>query len=165
MTPTTLALALILIAAITDLRWRRIPNWLTLAALIPGLALHLSQGTLRQAGLGCLLAAIIYLPLWLAGGRGGGDVKLMATLGIILGPTIWIQLFVLTAFIGALWALILVIAKRRLLQTLKNIFEILRSLLTGRKPTHQLGSQGAIAIPHAAIVALAMLAWLAVIRR
>ena len=165
MTPSTLSLAIILIAAVWDIRTRRIPNWLTLTALVLGLALHAWQGTWREAGLGCLLAVVIYLPLFLAGGRGAGDVKLMAALGLILGPTIWIQLFVLTAFIGALWALILVIAKRRLLQTLKNIFEILRSLLTGRKPTHRLGSEGAIAIPHAAIVALAMLAWLTIMRR
>ena len=165
MTPSTLALAIILIAAVWDIRTRRIPNWLTLTALVLGLALHAWQGTWREAGLGCLLAVVIYLPLFLAGGRGAGDVKLMAALGLILGPTIWIQLFVLTAFIGALWALILVIAKRRFLKTLKNIFSILRSLLTGRKPTHTLGSEGAIAVPHAAIVALAMLAWLVIMRR
>ncbi len=161
---STSALVISLVAAVWDLRWRRIPNWLTLSGLLLGLAWHAGQGTWREAGLGCLLAVIIYLPLWLAGGRGGGDLKLMAALGTILGPTAWIQLFVLTAVIGGIWALILVIAKRRLLATLRNIFHILRSLAAGRKPSHRLGSAGAISVPHAAIVALAMLAWLAAMR-
>jgi len=162
---THLALGVILVAAIWDLRFRRIPNWLTVPALVLGVALHLYLGTWGEAAFGFGLAVVIYLPLWLAGGRGAGDLKLMAALGTILGPTIWIQLFVLTAVIGAVWALVLVLAKRRLIQTLKNIFGILRSLATGRKPTHRLDSADAIAVPHAAIVALAMLAWLAVMQR
>ena len=162
--PDLAALAVALIAAIWDLRSRRIPNWLTISALILGFAWHIANGTWREAAWGTLLGTVIYLPMWLAGGRGGGDVKLMAALGAWLGPSAWIQLFVLTALIGGIWALILVIAKRRLLATLKNIWDILRSLVTGRQPTHRLGNETALAIPHAAIVALAMLAWLALMR-
>ena len=164
MPPHLAALTIAIIAAIGDLRSRRIPNWLTISALVLGFAWHLANGTWPQAALGALLGAVIYLPMWLAGGRGGGDVKLMAALGAWLGPASWIQLFVLTALIGGIWALILVIAKRRLLATLQNIWSILRSLVTGRQPAHRLGNETALAIPHAAIVALAMLAWLALIR-
>ena len=162
--PHLAALAVAIIAAIADLRSRRVPNWLTLSALILGFVWHIAHGTWREAAWGALLGAVIYLPMWLAGGRGGGDVKLMAALGAWLGPSSWIQLFVLTALIGGIWALILVIAKRRLLSTLKNIGGILRSLVTGRRPAHRLGNETALAIPHAAIVALAMLAWLALMR-
>lgn len=162
---STSALVIALIAAVCDLRWRRIPNWLTLAGLTSALIWHTAQGTWREAALGTLLAALIYLPMWLIGGRGGGDVKFMAALGAWLGPSAWIQLFVLTALIGGIWALILVIAKGRLLQTFRNIWAILRSLFTGRRPAHHLDSEGAITIPHAAIVALAMLAWLFIMRR
>jgi prepilin peptidase CpaA len=158
------ALVLSLVAAVCDLLWRRIPNWLTVPAFLLGLAWHIVQGTWREALLGLLLAVVIYLPLWLVGGRGAGDLKLMAALGTWLGPAAWIQVFVLTALIGGLWALVLVIAKRRVIATIKNIFGILRSLVTGRKPAHRLGSAGAIAVPHGAIVALAMLAWIAVMR-
>ncbi len=164
MPPHLAALTIAIIAAIGDLRSRRIPNWLTISALVLGFAWHLANGTWREAVWGTLLGAVIYLPMWLAGGRGGGDVKLMAALGAWLGPASWIQLFVLTALIGGIWALILVIAKRRLLATLQNIWSILRSLVTGRQPAHRLGNETALAIPHAAIVALAMLAWLALIR-
>ena len=164
MTPHAAALAIAIIAAICDLGWRRIPNWITIPALILGLAWHIANGTWRQAALGALLGGIVYLPMWLVGGRGGGDVKLMAALGAWLGPAAWIQIFVLTALIGGIWALILVVAKRRAAATVKNIFGILRSLATGRQPAHRLGSEGTIAVPHAAIVALAMLVWLAIMR-
>lgn len=40
-----------LIAAITDLRSRRIPNWLTGPAFLLGLAMHLLTGGLRDGGL------------------------------------------------------------------------------------------------------------------
>ncbi len=161
---STSALVIALIAAVWDLRWRRIPNWLTMAGLASGIAWQVTQGSPREAGLGCLLAIVVYLPLWLVGGRGGGDLKLMAALGTWLGPSAWIQVFVLTAIIGALWALILVVAKRRLLSTLRNIFAILRSLIGGRRPSHRLSSADAISMPHAAIVALAMLVWMAAMR-
>lgn len=159
-----MALALAILAAVWDLRSRRIPNWLTMTGLALGAVMQTYQGTWREAVFGFLLATVIYLPLWLAGGRGGGDLKLMAALGVLLGPTGWIQLFVLTAVIGGLWALMLVIAKRRFLVTLKNVGAILWALVRGRRPAHRLGSEGAIAVPHAAIVGLAMLVWRAVMR-
>ena len=160
----TSALAVVLIAAVWDLRWRRIPNWLASPALGLAIIWHVAQGTWREAGLGLLLATLIYLPLWLVGGRGGGDLKLMAALGAWLGPAAWIQIFVLTGVFGGLWALALIIVKRRVVATFKNIAQILRSLLTGRRPAHRLDSQEALSMPHAAIVALALLAWLAVMR-
>ena len=162
--PTTCALLLALFAAVTDLRSRRIPNWLTLPGLALAIAWHVTHGTWRTAALGFLLATLIYLPLWLAGGRGAGDLKLMAAMGAWLGPTSWIQLFVLTALVGGLWALGLIIAKRRVWVTLRNVFGILRSLLTGRPPGHRLTSKDSLAIPHAPIVALGMLLWLLAIR-
>jgi prepilin peptidase CpaA len=161
MSAATVALVVAIVAAVCDLRTRRIPNWLTVPALVAALAWHFVQGAWREPLLGLLLALVIYLPLWLAGGRGAGDLKLMAALGAWLGPSAWIQVFVLTALLGGVWALVLVIAKRRVRVTLQNIFGILRSLVTGRRPAHRLQSAGAIAVPHGAIVALAMLVWAA----
>ena len=63
--PHLAALAVAIIAAIADLRSRRIPNWLTLSALILGFAWHIAHGTWREAIWGALLGAVIYLPFWL----------------------------------------------------------------------------------------------------
>lgn len=81
-------LVLCAIAATTDLRQRRIPNWLTLSLLLSGLiqAAWLGQpASLYQSLIGvgiALLAGIIMLGL---NAFGGGDVKLLLGIGAWLG--------------------------------------------------------------------------------
>jgi prepilin peptidase CpaA len=77
-------------AAVTDVRSGRVPNVLTYGAAVAGLALN---AFLRPAGLGLGPAfaglAVGFVPLflaYLAGGLGGGDVKLMGAAGAFLGP-------------------------------------------------------------------------------
>lgn len=83
------AVALIsLIAAASDLRSRRIPNWLSIPALAAGLLLRgIAEGTggLADAAAGLAIGAGPLLVLWLIGGGGGGDVKLMGALAVWLG--------------------------------------------------------------------------------
>ena len=82
-------------AMISDLRFRRIPNGLTVSAFIGALVFH--GATAGWAGLGQALLGfgtgfgLIFL-LWLIGGSGGGDVKLMGAVGAWLGPklTFWV---------------------------------------------------------------------------
>ncbi len=76
------------LAAIIDLRTRRIPNLLTYGALVFGLALHFWLDRLTGLG-GSVVAALVvgvpFLPLVLRGGMGGGDLKLALSLGAIAG--------------------------------------------------------------------------------
>lgn len=77
------------IAAITDWRKGMVYNWLTYPAMIGGLAYWAVAGAMgAQAGLGTavfgLLAALVpFSAVFLAGGLGGGDVKLMGAVGAI----------------------------------------------------------------------------------
>ena len=68
----------LLTAAVTDLRRRVVPNWLTLPALTLGLAAFALRGgvpgLLYALGGAAIPAAIFGLP-WLLGGFGGGDFK------------------------------------------------------------------------------------------
>lgn len=82
-----LALPLLAIAAVTDARTRRIPNALTIGAIVVGLALAVARGELAAAALGVVAGGV---PALLASlGRrmaiGGGDVKLLAACGAIAG--------------------------------------------------------------------------------
>lgn len=78
-----------LVAAAIDLRTRRVPNALTGAAAAFGLALAVSGagriGPLAALA-GGLLGLTLMLPGYLFGATGGGDVKLLAALGTLLGP-------------------------------------------------------------------------------
>jgi leader peptidase (prepilin peptidase)/N-methyltransferase len=81
-------MAVVATAAVIDLRVRRIPNWLTYPAILVAVALAAYQGMLGQALIGGLAGAGLFiLPILLYGtkGAGGGDVKLAAFIGCVLG--------------------------------------------------------------------------------
>ncbi len=103
--PTVTVLA---VATFTDLRSRRIPNWLVLPFLVVGVAVATwLQGwtglgkSLEGLGLGLLLFGIL---AWM-GGMGMGDVKLCAAIGAWVGPHQLILALVLTGMAGGLMAL------------------------------------------------------------
>src|SRR5688500_1225377 len=71
-----------------DVRFRRIPNVLVLAALIAGLAINISlngaPGALSSVG----GFAVAFIPMFLMhvfGAMGAGDVKLFAAIGAVVG--------------------------------------------------------------------------------
>jgi prepilin peptidase CpaA len=119
------AAVLVLIAGASDIRSRRIPNWLTLSGVCAGLALHGATGGFngfKLSAMGMLLGFGAYLALYCLRAMGAGDVKLMAAVGAIVGPAGWISVFVATAIAAGLLSLGLVIIKRRLRETLWNAF-------------------------------------------
>ena len=75
-------------AAVWDIRQRRIPNKLTLPVFALGwiyqAVFHQWEG-LADGGLGFLLGFGTLFVLWVIGGGGGGDVKLMGALSVWLG--------------------------------------------------------------------------------
>lgn len=101
-------------AAIIDYFERRVPNWLTvttslcsftyywLAAGWPGLAFSLTG---FATGFGLLLA------LWLIGGGGGGDVKLMAATGSLFGAKLTLVIFFTSALLAVAGVTALAMAK------------------------------------------------------
>lgn len=103
--PTLIALS---IATFTDLRSRRIPNWLVIPFLAAGMVtstcLHGWTGTARSVG-GMLLGALICGLLGWMGGMGMGDVKLCAAIGAWIGPGQLIIALILTGLIGGAMAI------------------------------------------------------------
>ena len=102
-------LTVLVLACITDLRSRRIPNWLVLPFLVGGFVLsgwlHGSEGIVRSlagAGLAFLICSCFY---WL-GGLGAGDLKLCAAIGAWIGPHQLLIAQVATGIVGGVWVLV-----------------------------------------------------------
>ena len=107
---TEIFLFLILGSAIaSDLRWRTIPNWLTVPSILVGLGFHLVMNqfegfvfSLEGAAVGLGLFVILYVCGWM----GAGDVKLFAAVGSFLGPAQTISAAIAIALVGGLLALV-----------------------------------------------------------
>jgi len=160
-------------AAVYDIRFRRIPNFLTMAGLAAGIAanglLYYREG-LRWEGLrlslsGLAVAALVYVFLYFLHAIGAGDVKLMAAIGAITGTQAWLKIFVITALAGAIGALVLVVIRGRFKQTIRNVFRILASLIHFQRPYDNdpdldVRSAKALRMPHAVPIACASLIYL-----
>jgi prepilin peptidase CpaA len=102
------AVALGCAAVATDLYSRTIPNWLTGAGAAAGLV---CGGWAAAAGM--VVGFVIFAAAHWMGGMGGGDVKLMAAFGALLGPSQVITAAVLAAIAGGLMALVAVVCLKR----------------------------------------------------
>lgn len=103
--PTVAVLA---VATITDLRNRRIPNWLTLPFLVAGLVAQVAMHGWSGAGqslAGIALGAVIFGVLAAMGGMGMGDLKLCAAIGAWVGPSQLMIALVFTGLAGGAFAL------------------------------------------------------------
>jgi prepilin peptidase CpaA len=129
------------VAGVSDLRFRRIPNWLTVPGLLVGITISSAtrglsgtEDSLLGAGFGLLLL----LPLALAKGMGMGDLKFVASLGGFLGFQNLVTVLVLGVIVNFLMAAAVVIWKRRVLETARNLVRILASMLTLHWPAPEL---------------------------
>jgi len=128
--------AFVLTAALTDVRWRKIPRLLTLAACVAGLIVHWSQGDFWSATATALLAFGIGLSFFSLGAIGGGDVKLITALGAMLGFGRWAFAMEVTLLAAAVMALVQIIRRKVVVQTFRNVLIILRGWLTGGLRAH-----------------------------
>jgi prepilin peptidase CpaA len=98
----------LVVATFTDLRSRRIPNWLVFPFLLIGLVvsgwLHGWSG-IGQSLAGMALGGLLFGILSWMGGMGMGDVKLCAAIGAWIGPGQLITALVLTGIVGGIMAL------------------------------------------------------------
>ena len=102
-------LLFVAVCVLSDLRTRRIPNLLTGPAMLGGFALNLGMfgWSGAQASLaGFALALLILIAPFAAGGVGGGDVKMMAAVGALLGPHLMLLSLVLGLVLGGVFAVV-----------------------------------------------------------
>lgn len=143
--PPTAILAILgiaLLACVTDIRSRRIPNVLTFGAAIAALVYHTAFGGLaglQSASLGWLAGAAAFMPFFLLGGMGAGDVKLLAALGAWLGPVgaLWVALY--ASITGGVLAILVALGSGYLRTALSNVWNLLTFwALVGPRPMPEL---------------------------
>jgi prepilin peptidase CpaA len=123
----TLACSVALVAGIFDARDGRIPNWLTLPGIAIGLGLALCRGGPGQfllAATGLLLSGgIPGAAFFLTRGRalGGGDVKIWALLGTLLGPGLGLSALLISLCLLCLFSLVREVYFGRTIELLRSI--------------------------------------------
>ena len=154
------ALTIATVGAVKDALGRRIPNWLTYSGLIAALLVRIALGgwsELRAGLAGMLIAGGIFFLLFLLGGMGGGDVKLMAAVGAWVGlDQVGIFLMV-SALAGGLLAAGYMLVHKQVFKTLRNTVELLRHhLTTGIEPHPILNVQqaGTLRLPYGVAIAI-----------
>lgn len=99
---------LLMTAVYTDLRWSRIPNWLTFSAMGVGMVVHAwmygFSGALVSVA-GCALGMGLFLLPYACRAIGAGDVKLVAGIGSIVGPAGIVSVAALSVLAGGIYAL------------------------------------------------------------
>ena len=123
-------LALLVTAAVIDVRRHRIPNWLTLSGTAFGLLysavvpFYMHHGFLWSLG-GWAIGFGLLFPCWLMRIMGAGDVKLMAMAGALLGVTGVIPAILASFIAGGVLAVGYSIRHGRLRDMLGNVGRVL----------------------------------------
>lgn len=156
------ALAFALAAGWMDWRSRRIPNWLTVPGFAVGILVNvLASGMagMKTSLLGAALGLLVLLPFVALRSLGAGDWKMAGAMGAFVGSEALFTLLVGSVFMAGVMALMLVIYKRRLMQTLRNIARMLASLMTFRMPGAEvsLDNPESLKVPYGVALALTMI--------
>jgi prepilin peptidase CpaA len=164
--PADLLLAVLLvIAAVSDWRTYRIPNWLTMGGALVGLLLNAfvtDVGVLSALG-GLGLGLVLLLPLWALRVLGAGDVKLMAMVGAFAGAPDVLVALVFSLIAGGIVAAGFGLSRRKGLQMLRNVHETVVAsvvnIAAGQAPS--LAAMPSIGkLPYAIGICMGCIAWM-----
>ncbi len=133
----------VLLASWIDYSQRRVPNWLNGFLIVTGFivqAWYFGTTGLSAATLGLLTGFGLLIVPWLMHGMGAGDVKLMAAIGVWLGPLLTFYSFALGAVIGGVAAVVMILSTGRLRMACANIGVIVAKCSTPQAVFSETGS-------------------------
>ncbi len=149
-------------AGVTDWRHRRIPNWLTMPGVLVGIAANSAAygwpGT-KSSLLGAGLGLALLLPFVLVRAFGAGDWKLAGAVGSFLGPRPLIGVLIVAVLVAGLMAMALIIYKRRVGESIRNIGKLLLAFGGGRAgdPSISIENPESLKVPFGVALAVAVI--------
>lgn len=120
-----------ILAALQDLRWRKIYNLFNLGAALLGLGVSFyfnGISGLFSSSLGLLAALGLMGWMFALGFIGGGDVKFLMALGCWGGWKYSVEVAILSILVGGVFSVLILISKRRFIRFLRNLHSFLLSI-------------------------------------
>lgn len=167
--PVWLVTITLVIAAWIDGTKLKVPNKITFPLIIGGWvysAWAFGWAGLGDSLLGTAIGLGLLLPAYAIGGMGAGDVKLLAGVGAWVGATVTFYAFCVSAVIGAVLAIAMVLYRRAWARHRDQFMMILGEILTIRDP-QQLSAMAAerkssmLLLPYGIPIALGTIAYFA----
>jgi prepilin peptidase CpaA len=127
------------VAAVSDARTGRIPNWLTLPAIAIALITHGAFGGWLAAGIAVMGALLCMAAPWalyrISNGDaiGGGDLKLFGALGALGGPLLGIEIELGSFVVLCVYALTVLTFRGRLFAVLSNALRLVLNPFVPRR--------------------------------
>src|SRR5688500_1514776 len=113
--PAWLVTVTLVVAAAIDGYKLKVPNLITFPMILAGWAYGLTVGGWEGLGVSLLGTAVglgLLLPAYAIGGMGAGDVKLLAGVGAWVGSTVTLYAFCVSAVVGGVIALAMVLYRK-----------------------------------------------------
>ena len=125
--PRGVVLLIGLLACVSDVRTRRIPNLLTFGTAFAAFVFHGVSGgpaALWQSITGWMTGVALFLPFFVLRGLGGGDVKLLAAIGAWVGPSFAAWTAMYASLAGGAMGLIVAFARGYLWIAISNLWSM-----------------------------------------
>jgi prepilin peptidase CpaA len=151
------------IGGIADVSTHRIPNKLTYLGMLVGIfgrfALEGWHG-LGSAIAGGLIGGGAFLIFFLIHAMGAGDVKLIAAVGCLVGPSAAVEIVFASAIAGGIFAIVYALWQRRLRTVLSNVRDLIKfhsAVGAEIHPTLNLSNPQSVRLPYGVAIAAGVL--------
>ncbi|MBN1622105.1 MAG: prepilin peptidase [Endomicrobiales bacterium] len=149
------------VSVYTDLRYRKVFNFITMPALILGVGFNLmysGNNGLRESFYGILAGFGFLFLFYLMGGIGAGDVKFMAVIGAIKGYKFVLMGGIYGAVAAGIAAVLIMISKGRLRETSKKVLLALFCFASSRaKESIRFDEKDSVYMPYTVFLSIGMI--------
>ena len=132
-----LVTVVLVVAAVIDGRQLKVPNWITFPMIISGWVystVAFGWAGLGWSMLGTVVGLALLMPAYAIGGMGAGDVKLLGGVGAWVWPLATFYAFCVSAIIGGILAVAMVMARGVWEKHRTQFWMILNEIMVLRNP-------------------------------